>query len=106
FNAAPHIYAYYLFSNGQLQGFSWQPIAIVECGLIISLSLLTLWKSRTAATLLFGYYIASRIFLFFHQDHFSMGPLFVMFIGAAIFFYAMDATYSWHSQYKHQDASK
>lgn len=76
------------------------PWSLVDVALIVTLAIFIFRKSRVASTVMFVYFVASKILQL--MEGFSAGMIVAVFF-ALYFFTAMRGTYLWHSKYGHDE---
>jgi hypothetical protein len=77
------------------------PWSMVDVVLIVVLAAFIFRKSRVASTLMFVYFVASKLLQLAEGAGASAGMIVAVFF-ALYFFTAMRATYLWHSKYRHE----
>ena len=80
------------------------PVLLINAVLISITAFFIYKKSRTASTLMFLYFIASKIIQFTEIQSATGLPLSIIF--SLIFFNAMRGTFIWHSVYKNKKAAR
>ena len=79
------------------------PWLLVDVALIVVLAVFIFRKSRVASTLMFVYFVGSKILQIVDGSGASAGMIVAVFF-ALYFFTAMRGTYLWHSKYRHEAA--
>jgi hypothetical protein len=88
--------------DARLSGFL-DPWLLADVVLIVIVAVFIFRKSRVAATLMFVYFVGSKILQIMDGAGASAGMIVAVFF-ALYFFTAMRATYLWHSKYRHEAA--
>lgn len=92
------ILGFFIHSDNPTIQYAFDPLLLIDAVLIAVLAVFIFRKSRVAATLLFIYFVASKIMIWMDTHSFSGGILAVLFI--FLFGNAARATFIWHSKYK------
>jgi hypothetical protein len=74
------------------------PSIIVDAVLLVILAFFVFRKSRTAATILFGYFVISKLIMWFELG--APKGLFIAALFFMLYLTAMRATYQWHSDFE------
>ncbi|WP_457356369.1 hypothetical protein [Roseateles sp. P5_D6] len=77
------------------------PVMLVDAVLLVVLAIFVFRKSRVASTLLFIYFVISKLTMWYEMGKASGVPLTIVFF--LFYLTAMRATYAWHSRYRDAD---
>ena len=80
-----------------------EPWLMVDVALMAIMAFFIYKKSRTAATLMFFYFLTSKLIEWYEIGNAQGLPLALMFM--YFYFNAMRGTFVWHSKYKYQDVN-
>lgn len=79
---------------GGLENAIFGPELLIDVVVIFGLAIGIFFKSRIAATLMFVYFLASKIFIIYATDQFQGGILGIVFL--VLYFNAMVGTFQYH----------
>lgn len=91
------VLSFYVVSDDAVVSYMLDPFVLVDVVLIAVMAYFIRKKSRTAATLMFVYFVLSK--WMFWEDTGSTGGVGIAIIFLYIYFMAMLATYTWHKSY-------
>ena len=97
------IIGFFAESDNEALNYFLDPWLMVDVVLMAIMAFFIYKKSRTAATLMFVYFVLSKIIQWYELGSLQGLPMALVFI--YFYFNAMRGTFLWHSNYKNQNVS-